>query len=114
MEAYKQRGNDGFWKMHDTLFANQKTPDGLKRPALEQYASDEGLDMNRFRAALDHSSHAAEIDADAKSAADARINGAPRLPRERVLPQRRAAVEPLREGGRSRARRDEVAARRTS
>ena len=77
MEAYKQRGNDGFWKMHDTLFANQKTPDGLKRPALEQYASDEGLDMNRFRAALDHSSHAAEIDADAKSAADARINGAP-------------------------------------
>ncbi len=77
MEAYKQKGNDGFWKMHDTLFASQQKPDGLKRAALEQYAEGQGLDMTRFRAALDHLTHQAEIDADTKSAADAQIHGAP-------------------------------------
>jgi protein-disulfide isomerase len=77
MEAYKQKGNDGFWKMHDTLFANQKTPNGLKRAALEQYASDQGLDLARFKSALDNSTHQAEIDADVKSASDAQITAAP-------------------------------------
>jgi protein-disulfide isomerase len=77
MEAYKQKGNDGFWKMHDTLFANQKTPNGLKRAALEQYASDQGLDLARFKSALDNGAHQAEIDADVKSAGDAQISAAP-------------------------------------
>ena len=33
---FKQKGTDGFWKMHDMLFENQSTPDGLKRAALEK------------------------------------------------------------------------------
>jgi protein-disulfide isomerase len=77
MEAYKQKGNEGFWKMHDTLFANQQKPDGIKRPALEQYASDQGLDMAKFKAALDNSTHKAEIDADSKAGDDAQISGTP-------------------------------------
>ncbi|HEX7665258.1 MAG TPA: thioredoxin domain-containing protein [Polyangiaceae bacterium] len=77
MEAFKQKGSDGFWKYHDTLFANQQTPDGLKRPALEKYAQDMGLDMTKFKAALDSNAHKAEVDADAKVADDAGISGTP-------------------------------------
>ena len=38
MEAFKQKGSDGFWKMHDLLYANQPSgqkQDGLKREALD-------------------------------------------------------------------------------
>ncbi|MGB5373982.1 MAG: thioredoxin domain-containing protein, partial [Polyangiales bacterium] len=41
MEAYAQGGNDKFWEVHDTLFANQKA---LGRPELEGYAEKAGLD----------------------------------------------------------------------
>ena len=75
-EAFKQKGNDAFWKMHDTLFQNQQG-EGLKRPALEKYAQDMGLDMAKFKAALDNSAHKAEIDADSKVADDAGIGGTP-------------------------------------
>jgi protein-disulfide isomerase len=39
-----------FWPMHDKLFANQTA---LTRPDLEKYAQDLGLDMPRFKSALD-------------------------------------------------------------
>ena len=77
MEAYKQKGNDGFWKFHDKLFAAQGTQDGLKRESLEKYATELGLDMPKFKAALDNHSHKAEIDADAKAGNDAGISGTP-------------------------------------
>lgn len=77
MEAFKQKGSDGFWKYHDLLFANQQTPDGLKRPALEKYADQIGLDSAKFKAALDSQSHKPEVDADAKVADDAGISGTP-------------------------------------
>jgi protein-disulfide isomerase len=76
-EAFKQKGADGFWKMHDLLFQNQSVPDGLKRPALEKYAVELGLDAARFASALDNAVHKAEIDADAKVAADAGISSTP-------------------------------------
>jgi protein-disulfide isomerase len=76
-EAFKQKGSDGFWKMHDLLFQNQSTPDGLKRPALEKYAEQLGLDMVKFKSALDNDAHKAEIDADSKIADDAGISGTP-------------------------------------
>jgi protein-disulfide isomerase len=77
MEAYKQKGADAFWKMHDKLYAGQKTQDGLKRPALEQYAQELGLDMGKFKTALDTESHKAEIEADKKAGNDAGISGTP-------------------------------------
>jgi len=39
-----------FWEYHDKLFANQRA---LDRDSLEKYAQEVGLDMNRFKAALD-------------------------------------------------------------
>ena len=39
-----------FWEYHDVLFANQQS---LDRPDLERYAEQVGLDMTKFRAALD-------------------------------------------------------------
>jgi protein-disulfide isomerase len=80
LEAYKQKGSDGFWKMHDLLYANQPSKDksdGLKREALDGYARELGLNMDRWRAALDSQSHKPEVDADAKAASDAGIYGSP-------------------------------------
>jgi protein-disulfide isomerase len=80
MEAFKQKGSDGFWKMHDLLYANQPSgqkQDGLKREALDSYAQQIGLDMGKWKAALDSQSHKPEVDADAKAGNDAGINGTP-------------------------------------
>ena len=80
MEAYKQKGNDGFWKMHDLLYANQPSgekQDGLKREAMDGYAQSLGLDMGKWKTALDTQSHKPEVDADAKAGNDAGITGTP-------------------------------------
>jgi protein-disulfide isomerase len=80
MEAYKQKGSDGFWKMHDLLYANQPSKDkqdGLKREALDGYAQQLGLDMGKWKTSLDSGSHKAEVDADAKIGQDAGIQGTP-------------------------------------
>jgi len=76
-EAFKQKGSEAFWKMHDLLFDNQSTENGLKREALDKYAQQIGLDMAKFKLALDNQTHKAEVDADAKVANDAGINGTP-------------------------------------
>ena len=50
-EASLAAGEQGkFWEYHDILFQNQKA---LKRPELEKYAEQLGLDMAKFKAALD-------------------------------------------------------------
>lgn len=64
-EALAQQGNDGFWRYHDALFAHQEA---LERADLERYASLQGLDMARFRAALDGHVHQARIQRDARLA----------------------------------------------
>ena len=62
MEVFQQRGDAGFWAYHDLLFANQRA---LGRAELETYAAQVGgVDMTRFRAALDSRTHAAAVDAD--------------------------------------------------
>jgi protein-disulfide isomerase len=66
-EAFAQRGNAGFWRMHDALFEHQQN---LERADLERYAQEQGLDMARFRAALDNHTHQAAI-RDDMAAADA-------------------------------------------
>jgi protein-disulfide isomerase len=80
MEAFKQKGSDGFWKMHDLLYANQPSgqkQDGLKREALDGYAQQLGLNMDKWKAALDSQSHKPEVEADAKAGNDAGISGTP-------------------------------------
>lgn len=73
-EALRQKGNTGFWSMHDKLFANQAN---LKRDDLERYASDLGLDGLRFATALDERTHRATVEASSRMADDAHISGTP-------------------------------------
>jgi protein-disulfide isomerase len=76
MEAFRQKGNAGFWAMADALFAND-APGSLERASLDAAAGRVGLDMTKFASALDASAHKDEIDADAKLAAAASITGTP-------------------------------------
>lgn len=65
MEVFAQAGSDKFWKYHDLLFANQKS---LDRSSLEKYAQQiGGINMARFKKALDDHTHAQAIDRDMKA-----------------------------------------------
>ena len=74
IEAHKQKGNDGFWAMHDKLFANQRAlmPDNLKT-----YAAELGLDTKKFNACLDDEKHRASVDNDMKEGQSAGVSGTP-------------------------------------
>ncbi len=74
MEAHAQKGDGGFWKMHDLLFANQSS---LDRSSLESHAKKLGLDMLKFRAALEASVHEPVIAADEAAAKSAGVSGTP-------------------------------------
>jgi len=63
-----------FWEMHDKLFENQRE---LTRPSLEQYAQQLGLDMDRFKAALDGNKFAPAIESDMKQGATLEVQGTP-------------------------------------
>jgi protein-disulfide isomerase len=73
-EAFVQKGSDAFWKFHNKLF--EKQPD-IKRPTLEAIAQEIGLDMNKFKAALDNHTNKAAIDKDKQIADAAGIRGTP-------------------------------------
>jgi protein-disulfide isomerase len=74
LEAFAQGGNKAFWKMHDTLFANQKA---LSRADLEKYAADIGLDVERFKAALDSGKHKGRVQKDIEVAKKVGVSGTP-------------------------------------
>ncbi|MGB5265595.1 MAG: thioredoxin domain-containing protein [Polyangiales bacterium] len=74
MEGYAQGGNDKFWELHDTLFANQKA---LGRAELEGYAEKAGLDSAKVKKALDESTHKKVIDGDQSLAAQLGAGGTP-------------------------------------
>src|SRR6185436_18290933 len=63
-----------FWEMHDKLFANQQN---LKRPDLEKYAQELGLDMGKFKGALDSGSGKKRIQEDMALAKQVGANGTP-------------------------------------
>jgi len=74
MEAFKQKGNDGFWRMHDAFFQDQTR---LDRAGIEQTAADLGFDVQKVMAAVDGQTHKALIDADIKVSEDVKITGTP-------------------------------------
>ncbi len=77
-EVFAQKGHKAFWEYHDKLFEAQADKEkGLKRENLEKLAGDMGVDMEKFKAALDGNKHQAEIDADVAVAKAAEINGTP-------------------------------------
>lgn len=74
MEAWKQKGPEGFWAMHDQFFKDQSQ---LNRSGLEKTASDLGLDVGKVLAAVDGETYKAQIEADKKVAEGAKITGTP-------------------------------------
>jgi protein-disulfide isomerase len=76
-EVYKQKGDKAFWDYHDKLFASQKAPGGIERENLEKFASELGVDMAKFKKALDDRTHKARVEADAKAGNDAGVSGTP-------------------------------------
>jgi len=63
-----------FWEMHDKLFANQQQ---LDRASLDKYAQEIGLDMGKFKSAMDSGKFAAQLAADMKEAEAVGVNGTP-------------------------------------
>src|SRR5258705_11097187 len=60
--------------MHDKLFANQQA---LDRPNLEKYAQELGLNMGKFKAALDSEKYKDRIKKDMDDAANFGARGTP-------------------------------------
>lgn len=73
-EAFKQKGNDGFWKMHALMFKSQQS---LKRDDLDRFAGQLGLDMAKWNAALDNHTHASAVAAENKVGEDGKVSGTP-------------------------------------
>jgi protein-disulfide isomerase len=73
-EAFKQKGPSAFWAIHDKMFANQQK---IKRDDLDGYAKELNLDMDKWKAALDGSTHTSEIEADKTAAGSDNISGTP-------------------------------------
>ncbi|MET0401418.1 MAG: thioredoxin domain-containing protein [Cystobacter sp.] len=63
-----------FWRYHDLLFAHQ---DALDRASLERYAQELGLDLPRFRDALDTERARQKVDDDSLLAGKLQARGAP-------------------------------------
>jgi protein-disulfide isomerase len=63
-----------FWPMHDKLFANQQS---LDRPSLEKYAEELGLNMGKFKAALDSGKFKDRVDREAKEGNAVGATGTP-------------------------------------
>ena len=65
-EAAAAAGEQGkFWEMHDKMFANQQA---LDRPSLDKYAQEIGLNMDKFKSALDSGKEKAAVQADVQYA----------------------------------------------
>jgi protein-disulfide isomerase len=65
-----------FWPMHDLLFRRQKA---LERADLERYATEIGLDVERFRRELEAHVHLDRVEADRSSALASGAAGTPTI-----------------------------------
>lgn len=74
MEAFAQGKAPKFWAMHDKLFDNRSA---LTQPDLEKYAQELGLDVAKFKAALESKKHEPGIKADQELAAEVGARGTP-------------------------------------
>jgi protein-disulfide isomerase len=63
-----------FWEMHDKLFANQQN---LQRPDFEKYAGEIGLDMGKFKSALDSGAGKKKIQEDLAAGQKIGVQGTP-------------------------------------
>lgn len=65
-----------FWEYHDKLFANQKA---LKREDLDKYAKEVGLDMKKFKDALDTGKYKKTVDDDLALGQQVFVQGTPTM-----------------------------------
>jgi protein-disulfide isomerase len=65
-----------FWPYHDLLFANQRA---LDRASLEKYAKEAGLDLAKFKKALDEHTYADAVRADMKLGEQIGVQGTPTM-----------------------------------
>jgi protein-disulfide isomerase len=63
-----------FWPMHDKLFSNQQA---LERPNLDKYAEEIGLNMAKYKAAMEGHLYKEQIDSDSKVGTAAGASGTP-------------------------------------
>ncbi|HEY8378664.1 MAG TPA: thioredoxin domain-containing protein, partial [Nannocystis sp.] len=74
-EAALAAGEQGkFWEMHDILFKNQKA---MTRADVEKYAQELGLDMAKFKAALDNKTYEAKVKEDMELGRKFGVRGTP-------------------------------------
>jgi protein-disulfide isomerase len=74
-EAAEAAGAQGrFWEMHETLYTNQHD---LEFPALLAYASDIGLDADRFQRELEEHQHLPKVRRDFMEGVRSGVNGTP-------------------------------------
>jgi protein-disulfide isomerase len=74
MAALAAHEQGKFWEYHDKLFANQRA---LDRASLERYAQELGLDVAKFKAALDSNKYEAQVSADMSEASRLGVSGTP-------------------------------------
>ncbi len=74
MAAMAAHEQGKFWEYHDKLFANQRA---LDRASLERYAQELGLNMPKFKAALDSNKYEAQVTADSQEGMRLGANGTP-------------------------------------
>jgi protein-disulfide isomerase len=65
-----------FWEFHDKAFANQSK---LEREALEGYAKEIGLDMVKFKKALDEKTYQPTVEAELKLGEEVAVDGTPTM-----------------------------------
>jgi len=65
-----------FWEYHDKLFANQKA---LKREDLEKYATEIGLDMDKFKKVLDDGTYKDLVDQHFREGQKTGVRGTPSI-----------------------------------
>jgi protein-disulfide isomerase len=63
-----------FWQMHDKLFGNQQA---LDRPSIDKYAQEIGLNMAKFKAAMDQHLYKQQIEDDSKAGTAVGASGTP-------------------------------------
>src|SRR5208282_1395734 len=74
LEARAEKGDKGFWDVHDRLFASQPK---LEDADLEKVATDAGLDLAKVRDAMKNHKYKAIIDSDADLGDDMQASGTP-------------------------------------
>ena len=73
--VFHLKGSEAFWKFHDLAFENQK--EGLGREALEGYAKKVGVDMKKFKKALDEKKYRREVKRQMAKARKFGVTGVP-------------------------------------